>query len=96
MNELLATLENLVIQLRQKKNQATRIRKKTEKQLKEIRSLEKRSSSGLNSVDKKIESEREDVSDISSVLNQKTSQLESIQRLDVSMSSKSASSAVMT
>ena len=84
MNELLATLENLVIQLRQKKNQATRNRKKTEKQLKDVRSLERRSTSGLNSVDKKIESEREDVSDISSILNQKTSQLESIQRLIVS------------
>ena len=77
----MASLEKLVVQLRQKKQEATKLRKKAEKQLKEVRSAERRSSSGLNTIDRKIESEREDISDVSTVLTQKTSQLESIERL---------------
>ena len=77
----MASLERLVIQLRQKKQEATKLKKKAEKQLKENRSIERRSSSGLNSIDRKIESEREDVSDTSDILTRKTSQLESIERL---------------
>jgi len=76
-----ASLERVVVQLRQKKQDATKLRKKAEKQLKEIRSVERRSSSGLHSIDRKIESEREDVSDTSDILTRKTSQLESIGRL---------------
>jgi len=76
-----ASLERLVVQLRQKKQEATNLRKKAEKQLKEVRSTERRSSSGLNSIDRKIESEREDVSNTSDILTRKTSQLESIERL---------------
>jgi len=79
--ELLASIEKLVVELRQKRNEKTSLRKKAEKQLKDILTVEKRSSSGLTSVDRKIESEREDVSDVSTVLTQKTSQLESISRL---------------
>ncbi|MEK0337711.1 MAG: hypothetical protein QQN41_09800, partial [Nitrosopumilus sp.] len=77
----MVSLEKLVVQLRQKKQEATKLRQKAEKQLKEIRSIERRSSSGLNSIDRKIESEREDVSDTSQILTRKTSQLESIERL---------------
>lgn len=77
----MASLEKLVVQLRQKKQEATKLRKKAEKQLHEIRSVERRSSSGLHSIDRKIESEREDVFDTSEILTRKTSQLESIGRL---------------
>ncbi len=77
----MVSLEKLVVQLRQKKQEATKLRKKAEKQLHEVRSVERRSSSGLNSIDKKIETEREDVSDVSTVLTRKNSQLESIERL---------------
>ena len=77
----MASLEKLVVQLRQKKQEATNLRKKAEKQLKQVRSVERRSSSGLNSIDRKIESQREDVSDTSDILTLKTSQLESIERL---------------
>jgi len=66
-----ASLERLVLQLRQKKQEATNLRKKAEKQLKETRSVERRSSSGLTSIDRKIESEREDVSDASGILTRK-------------------------
>ncbi len=79
--QLLASLEKLMITLRQKKQVATNLRKKAERQLQQVRSIERRSSSGLNSIDRKIESEKEDVTDVSGVLNQKTSQLESIERL---------------
>ena len=79
--QLLVSLEKLMITLRQKKQAATNLRKKAERQLQQVRSIERRSSSGLNSIDRKIESEKEDVTDVSGVLNQKTSQLESIERL---------------
>ena len=66
MIESLASLEKLVVQLRQKKTRGKQsLGKKAEKQLKDVRSTERRSSSGLHSIDKKIESEREDVSDVS-------------------------------
>ena len=81
MIELLASLEKLVVKLRQKKQEATKLRKRAENQLKEVRSTERRSTSGLHSIDKKIELEREDVSDVSGVLTQKNAQLESIERL---------------
>ncbi len=77
----MVSLEKLVVQLRQNKQEATKLRKKAEKQLHEIRSIERRSSSGLHSIDRKIESEREDVSDTSEILTRKNSQLESIGRL---------------
>jgi len=77
----LTSLEQLVVKLRQKKQEATKIRQKTEDRLKSARASEKRSLSGLQTVDKKIESEREESSDVSTVLTQKNSQLESIGRL---------------
>jgi len=80
-NSLLASLEKLIIKLRQNKQKATNLRKKAERQLQQVRSIEKRSASGLHSIDRKIEFEKENVTDVSGVLNQKTSQLESIGRL---------------
>ncbi len=77
----MASLERIVVQLRQKKQESTKLRKKAEKQLKEVRAVERRSSSGLTSIARKIESELEDVSDTSDILIRKTSQLESIERL---------------
>ncbi len=78
---LLASLERLVIQLRKKKQEATNLRKKAKNNVKEFRSAERRSSLGLQSLDKKIQSEREEFSDVSKVLTMKNSQLESIGRL---------------
>ena len=75
------SLENLVLNLQKRKREATKIRQKVENQLREVKSLERRSSSGLASVEKKIELEQEDSSDVADVLTQKTSQLESIERL---------------
>ena len=77
----MASLEKLVFTLRKRKQDASKIRAKAEKKLKELRSVERRSSSGLASIEKKIVLEKEDSSDVSDILTQKTSQLESIQRL---------------
>jgi len=77
----MASFEKSVLKLKQRKQDVSKLRLKAEKQLKKSRSIERRSSSGLNSLDKKIESEREASSDVSGILIQKTSQLESIQRL---------------
>ena len=77
----MVSLEKLVIQLRQKKQEASKLRQKAENQVKEFRTAEKRSSSGLHTIDKKIESEREESGDVSTVLLRKNAQLESIGRL---------------
>ena len=79
--DLLVSLEKLVIQLRQKKQEASKLRQKAENQVKEFRTAEKHSSSGLHTIDKKIESEREESGDVSTVLLRKNAQLESIGRL---------------
>ncbi|MCH9658127.1 ATPase V, partial [archaeon] len=73
----------MVIKLHKEKQEATKLKKKAEIQIKASLSAEKRSSSTLHSIDKKIESEREKSSDVSSLLARKTSQLESIERLIV-------------
>ena len=67
--------------LRKKKQEATKLRNKAEKQLQEFRSIERRFSSSLNTIDKKIESEKEDATDVSETLTQKNAQIESIGRL---------------
>ena len=77
----MASLQKLVLTLRKRKQEASKLRLRTERQLKELRSTERRSSSGLISLDKKIELEREDSSDVSDILTQKNAQLESIERL---------------
>ena len=77
----MTTLEKLVNDLRKKKREATRLKNKSAKQLKEYKSLERRSSSGLNTIAKKIESQKEDASDVSEILLQKNAQIESIERL---------------
>ena len=74
-------IKKSISKLQQRKREATRLRQKAENQLKEIRSIERKSSSGLASIDKKIELGQEDSSDVADILTQKTSQLESIDRL---------------
>ncbi|MDH5658830.1 MAG: hypothetical protein OEY17_05765, partial [Nitrosopumilus sp.] len=71
----MASIEKLVIQLRKKKQEATKLRTQAEAELKKYRSAEKRSASSIVSIEKKIDSEKENASDVSTILNQKTSQL---------------------
>jgi len=78
---LLTSLEKTVIELRQKKKEATKLKQNAENELKQLQSTEKRSTTGLHTIDKKIETEKEDVSDVSDTLTRKNAQLDSIRRL---------------
>ena len=77
----MASLEKIVIELCQKKKEATKLKQKAEEELKQLQSAEKRSATGLQKMIKKIESEKEDVSDVSENLTRKNAQVESIERL---------------
>ena len=77
----MASLENLVVKLHKEKQEAKKLKKKAETQMRKSLAVEKRSFSGLRSVEKKIQSEREESSGISEVLARKMSQLESVERL---------------
>ena len=77
----MASLEKTVIELRQKKKEATKLKQQAEEELKRLQLAEKRSATGLQKMIKKIESEKEDVSDVSENLTRKNAQVESIQRL---------------
>ena len=77
----MTSLEKIVIELRQKKREATKLKQNAETQLKQLQSAEKRSATGLQKMIKQIESEKEDVSDVSENLTRKNAQVESIQRL---------------
>ena len=77
----MTSLEKIVIELRRKKREATKLKQNAETQLKQLQSAEKRSATGLQKMIKQIESEKEDVSDVSENLTRKNAQVESIQRL---------------
>ena len=77
----MTSLEKTVIELRQKKKEATKLKQNAEDQLKQLQSAEKRSATGLKKMIKQIESEKEDVTDVSENLTRKNAQVESIQRL---------------
>ncbi len=77
----MGTLQKTVIRLQAKKQEASKIRRQTEKQLKNAKSTLRRSKSGLASADRRIESAREELSDVSLVLSQKSAQKDSILRL---------------
>ncbi len=81
MIDSLVSLEKLVIQLRKKKQEATKLRHKAQNQAKEFSSAERRSSSNLQTINKKIESEQETSADVATVLLRKNAQLESLGRL---------------
>ena len=72
---------NTVKRLHQSKLKAVNSRKKIEKQLAQMRTIEKRSTSSVGAVAKRINLEYENASDISGILIRKRSQSESIQRL---------------
>jgi chromosome segregation ATPase len=77
----MASLEKLVIGLRQKKRVVATKRKRAQKHLQEAQTVLKRSVSGLQTLDKKITFDKEQTGDLAGILNQKESQLESINRL---------------
>jgi hypothetical protein len=75
------SLAKLVDKLKQQKLEAAKIRRKNERMLKEAKSLNRRSSSGLHTIEKKIEDTREKMGEINVEFNQILARKESIERL---------------
>ncbi len=77
----MSSLARLAEKLQGKKSEVTKLKRKTEREFKKAKFLQKRSASGLVSIERRVESAREHLSDVSNILNQKVAQQESIQRL---------------
>ena len=67
--------------LTNQKMEASKNRRKNERELKKAKSLSRRYSSNLKTVQRRVESSREEVEDVGGTLNQRYAQLESVQRL---------------
>ena len=77
----MGTLVRLAEKLEEKKSQAGKLKRKTERELKKSKFLQRVSVSGLSSIERKIDWGRENLSDVSGILTQKLAQQESVQRL---------------
>jgi len=71
--------KNVLLQLR--KQEAAKLRKKGEREFQKAKSLTNRSVSGLVSLQRRIDSSKEQLDDVSGILTQRMAQHESIQRL---------------
>ncbi len=77
----MTSLDRQATKLQEKKSEAAKLRRKSEREFKKASSLAKRTVSGLVSLERKIETSREQLEDVSGVLTQRLAQQESIQRL---------------
>jgi len=77
----LASLSRLAGKLKQQKLEAAKIRRKNERMLKGAKSLNRRSSSGLHTLERKLEDTREKMGDINVGFNQVVARRESLERL---------------
>ncbi|MEE9512016.1 MAG: ATPase V [Nitrosopumilaceae archaeon] len=77
MGSLLRTASKL----QEQKFEAIKLRRQNEREFQKIQSLAKKSTSGLASLQRRIDSSREELGGVSGVLTQKLAQQESIQRL---------------
>jgi len=77
----LASLEKLAEKLKQQKMEASKIRRKHQRELDEAVSLGRRSSSGLKTLEKHLEHNKEQLSDINAEFNQILARKESLERL---------------
>ncbi len=71
--------KNVLLQLR--KQEAAKLRKKGQREFQKAKSLTNRSVSGLVSLQRRIDSSKEQLDDVSGILTQRMAQHESIQRL---------------
>ncbi|MBM3896605.1 MAG: ATPase V [Thaumarchaeota archaeon] len=78
---MLTSLSKLANNLQKKKIEATKLRKQSEKKFDQVRKLSRKSSSGLSSLQRRLENTHEKLDDVSFHLNQRTAQQESIMRL---------------
>ncbi|MGQ0376188.1 MAG: ATPase V [Nitrososphaerota archaeon] len=77
----MTSLSKLANKLQKKKIEATKLRKQSEKKFDQVRKLSRKSSSGLSSLQRRLENTHEKLDDVSFHLNQRTAQQESIMRL---------------
>ena len=78
---LLTSLEKLAEKLKQQKIEASKLRRKNERELKEAITISRRSSSGLKRLQKHLEHDKEQLTDINVEFNQILSRKESLERL---------------
>ncbi len=79
----MASLLQMANRLKQKRLEAARKRQRNARQLQNALLVQKRSSSGLQQVERKIETTKEELNDVSGVLGTKLAQKESLERLIV-------------
>jgi len=77
----LATLTRLAEKLVEKKQEVSKLRRQSQRELEKAKSLRRKSSSGLAIIEKRIGSAREQLSGVSEDLTRRLAQQESIQRL---------------
>ena len=77
----MATLTRLTEKLVEKKQEVSKLRRKSQRELEKAKSLGRKSSSGLAVIEKRIGSAREQLSGVSEDLTRGLAQQESIQRL---------------
>ena len=75
------SISKRVIQLQQKKIRTSKIRNKTSRSLKMAKSLHKKSTSTVNSIQRRVSKIRSELSEVSNTLQHSLAQKESIQRL---------------
>ena len=77
----MVSLTTAVKQLAAKKQEISKIRRSSEKEFQKAKSVSRKYTSSLNSLQKRVVTSRQQIDEITQLLNQKMSQLESIQRL---------------
>ncbi len=77
----MVSLTRKAVLLQKRKHQASILKRKGEKEFKKAQFLVNRSASGLVSLQRRIDSSKEKLEDVSGILTRKTAQEESIQRL---------------
>ncbi len=77
----MASLTRKVVLLQQRKQAAAKLRRNSEREFLKTKSLANRSVSGLVSLQRRIDSSKEQLEDVSGILTQRMAQQESIQRL---------------
>lgn len=77
----MASLTKLAEKLKQQKVEASKARRRSEKELQEAKSLARRSSSGLHSVQKKLEDKREKLGEIKAEFTHILARKDSLERL---------------
>ena len=77
----MASLARKAVLLQQRRHEASKLRRKDEREFLKTKSLANRSVSGLVSLQRRIDSSKEQLEDVSGILTQRMAQQESIQRL---------------